>query len=210
MEKERLLKAVTKGEIKLVKLLIDGGVDVNCQGYDGKIPLLEACSFVPENKDSDFLFVLVDILLNGGANPNVQDPIGRTPLMYALRYSLSAEHLRAENSFYYYDIEQFNNCPMVPCSYTDFKELKSSLTKTSTIEKELQYDVGDDILRQMYEPNESCCTKNMSIPTKRKCDSNVENHLRNINPFLKKIKMKSKLLYLVKSSVLEDVVFDFA
>ncbi|CAG2192402.1 unnamed protein product [Mytilus edulis] len=81
MEKDRLLKAIVKREIKLVKLLIDGGVDVKCRGYDGKTPLLVACSFVPEDKDSDSLLSLVGRLIRGGANPNVQDPLGRTPLI---------------------------------------------------------------------------------------------------------------------------------
>lgn len=66
-------------------------IDVNCRGYDGKTPVLVACSFVPEDKDSDSLLSLVDRLIRGGANPNVQDPIGRTPLMYAVRYSLSTD-----------------------------------------------------------------------------------------------------------------------
>ncbi|CAG2255302.1 unnamed protein product [Mytilus edulis] len=190
-----LLKAVAKWEIKLVKLLVDGGVDVNCRGYDGKTPLLVACSFVPENKNSDSLFVLVEILIRGGANPNGQDPIGRTPLMYAVRHSISTgiinmlldsgadpnihdnhgrnivsytkrkywatykcifkDHMRTKSGFYYYDIEQFNNCPMGSCSHTDFKELERSLTKTNKTVKELQFDVGDDILLRMTEPNES-------------------------------------------------------
>ncbi|VDI42044.1 Hypothetical predicted protein, partial [Mytilus galloprovincialis] len=94
MEKDRLLTAIAKREVKLVKLLIDGGVDVNCRGYDGKTPLLVACSFVPEDKDSDSVLSLVDRLIRGGANPNVQDPIGRTPLMYAVRYSLSTDIIK--------------------------------------------------------------------------------------------------------------------
>ncbi|CAG2255303.1 unnamed protein product [Mytilus edulis] len=94
MEKDRLLKAIVKREIKLVKLLIDGGVDVNCRGYDGKTPLLVACSFVPEDKDSDSLLSLVGRLIRGGANPNVQDPLGRTPLMYAVRFSLSTDIIK--------------------------------------------------------------------------------------------------------------------
>ncbi|CAC5401374.1 unnamed protein product [Mytilus coruscus] len=210
-EKERLLKAVAKGEIKLVKLLVDGGVDVNCRGYDDKTPLLVACSFDPEYKNSDYIFVLVEILIRGGANPNAQDQIGRTPLMYAVRHSLSTgiinlllengadpnihdkngrnivsytkkkywptyrcifkKHLWAESTFQYNDLRQFNNCPMVPCSYTDFKERCSSLTKSNTIVKHLQYDVGDHILRRMSDHNESCYAKNRSLLPKQKCKS---------------------------------------
>ncbi|XP_063420656.1 ankyrin repeat domain-containing protein 50-like [Mytilus trossulus] len=90
-EKEMLLKAVAQGQIKLVKLLIDGGVDVNFQGYDGKTPLIVACSFVAENKDSDSLIVLINLLLKSGAYTNAQDMKGRTPLMYAVRHCLSID-----------------------------------------------------------------------------------------------------------------------
>ncbi|CAC5367606.1 unnamed protein product [Mytilus coruscus] len=88
-----LLKAVAQVKIKLVKLLMDGGVDVNFQGYDGKTPLIVACSFVVEKKDSDSesLMMLISLLIKGGANTNAHDMKGRTPLMYAVRHFLSTD-----------------------------------------------------------------------------------------------------------------------
>ncbi|CAG2224737.1 unnamed protein product [Mytilus edulis] len=86
-----MLKAVAQRKIKLVKLLLDGGVDVNFQGYDGKTPLIVACSFQHQHQDSDSLIMLINLLIKGGANINAQDMKGRTALMYAIRHVLATD-----------------------------------------------------------------------------------------------------------------------
>ncbi|CAC5367615.1 unnamed protein product [Mytilus coruscus] len=86
-----MLKAVAQRKIKLVKLLLDGGVDVNFQGYDGKTPLIVACSCLHENENSDCMILLINLLIKGGANINAHDMKGRTALMYAVRHVLATD-----------------------------------------------------------------------------------------------------------------------
>ena len=86
-----MLKAVAQRKIKLVKLLLDGGVDVNFQGYDGKTPLIVSCSFLHQNEDSDSMIKLINLLIKGGANVNAQDMKGRTALMYAVHHVLATD-----------------------------------------------------------------------------------------------------------------------
>ena len=86
-----LLKAVAQRKIKLIKLLLQGGVNIDIQGYDGKTPLIVACSFVPEDFENETLVVLIEFLLKNGASPNLQDIKGRTALMYAFRHALSVD-----------------------------------------------------------------------------------------------------------------------
>ncbi|CAG2223361.1 unnamed protein product [Mytilus edulis] len=90
-DKEMMLKAVAQRKIKLVKLLLHGGVDVNFQGYDGKTPLIVACSFLHQNEDSESMITLINLLIKGGANTNAQDMKGRTALMYAVRHVLATD-----------------------------------------------------------------------------------------------------------------------
>ena len=75
----------------MVRLLLDGGTDVNYQGYDGKTPLSIACSFIHQTDDDGKVLFLVKLLLRHGANTNIQDINGRTPLMHAFRYGSSSE-----------------------------------------------------------------------------------------------------------------------
>ncbi|XP_063420660.1 ankyrin repeat domain-containing protein 34B-like [Mytilus trossulus] len=90
-DKEMMLKAVAQRKIKLIKLLLDGGVDVNFQGYDGKTPLIVACSFLHQNEESDSMIMLINLLIKGGANINAQDMKGRSALMYAVRHVLATD-----------------------------------------------------------------------------------------------------------------------
>lgn len=90
-DEDLLLKAVAQRKTKLVKVLVQGGVDLDNQGYDGKTPLIIACSFVPEEEDRDTetLAVLIKLLLQNGADPNMKDIMGKTAIMYAFRHALS-------------------------------------------------------------------------------------------------------------------------
>ncbi|VDH99830.1 Hypothetical predicted protein [Mytilus galloprovincialis] len=73
---------------KLVRLLVDGGTDVNYQGYDGKTALMIACSFISQSEKDKVIF-FVKLLLDRGADPNLRDINGRTVLMHAFRYRAS-------------------------------------------------------------------------------------------------------------------------
>lgn len=75
-----------------MKLLLQGGVDIDYQGYDGKTPLIVACSFLPEeNTEKEPLLPIIKLLLKEGADPNVHDLKGRTAIMYAFRHALSID-----------------------------------------------------------------------------------------------------------------------
>src|SRR5262249_20492964 len=59
-----------------VKLVLDGGADVNARTFDGRAPLYLAASQSDRN-------AVIELLLSRGADPNTKLMIGRTPLMVA-------------------------------------------------------------------------------------------------------------------------------
>ncbi|CAC5419979.1 unnamed protein product [Mytilus coruscus] len=83
-----LLTAVAQQKKKLVRLLVDGGTDVNYQGYDGKTALMIACSFISQTEKEKVMY-FVKLLLDRDADPNLQDINGRTVLIHAFRYRAS-------------------------------------------------------------------------------------------------------------------------
>ena len=83
-----MLTAVALKKLKLVKILLEGGVKVNHKGYDGKTALTVACSVLIEEADHPNLLSLVRLLLLHGVDPNIRDIKGRTCLMYALQHVL--------------------------------------------------------------------------------------------------------------------------
>jgi serine/threonine-protein phosphatase 6 regulatory ankyrin repeat subunit B len=70
---ETLVKAAEKGNINIVKKLLNSGVDINIRGDYGQTALMEASSH-------KFL-MLVDFLIKSGADVNAQDKHGRTALI---------------------------------------------------------------------------------------------------------------------------------
>lgn len=76
----------TKPDIKIIKLLIDSGADVNIKDSGGDTPLIYAAY------DSDP--EIIKFLLAQGADINVQDDEGITALMKAIQYNLSVEVTR--------------------------------------------------------------------------------------------------------------------
>ncbi|XP_016518697.1 ankyrin repeat domain-containing protein 34B isoform X2 [Poecilia formosa] len=77
-----LISAASCGKLRLVRLLVEGGAQVNGSNQRGETPLLAACKALrgePAGKES---VKLLRFLLQNKADPNAQDQEGRTPLMY--------------------------------------------------------------------------------------------------------------------------------
>ena len=74
-----MIAAAMGGHTKIVKLLIEGGADVNAEGDDGRTPL-----HLTSNREQALL------IISKGADVNVKDKNGFTPLMVAVSPSLNA------------------------------------------------------------------------------------------------------------------------
>ncbi|CAC5367608.1 unnamed protein product [Mytilus coruscus] len=198
-----LLKAVAQRKMKLVKLLVDGGVNVNFQGYDGKTPLIVACSFVAEekNSDSDSLIVLINLLLKSGANTNTQDMMGRTPLMYAVRHFLSIDIIQlildndADPNILDNDGRSTLNyikrkcLPQYRCIFK--KYMRSELNSHSYHEQRITsrsiysqstVDIKNNIFRRVSDSTETCRQKQLTLLPKRKCKSYTSESFIVCNP----------------------------
>ncbi|KAM4724393.1 ankyrin repeat domain-containing protein 34B [Anableps anableps] len=78
-----LISAASSGKLRLVRLLVEGGAQVNRSNQRGETALLAACKALrgePAGKES---VKLLKFLLQNKADPNAQDQDGRTALMYA-------------------------------------------------------------------------------------------------------------------------------
>ena len=71
----KLQATIAMNKIKLVKILIEGGVDVNKKFKSGLTPIVTACI---ENNAQ-----IVRILLDNGADLTARDSLGRTIFHYA-------------------------------------------------------------------------------------------------------------------------------
>lgn len=80
-----LFDAVRLGKYKLVRILIEGGVNVNSTTKSGRTPLMVACTTIAEQYSENSVEIekVIHWLLQHGSDPNLQDCKGRTCLMYA-------------------------------------------------------------------------------------------------------------------------------
>ncbi|KAL4608089.1 ankyrin repeat domain-containing protein 34B-like [Arapaima gigas] len=78
-----LITAAQLGKLRLVRLLVEGGAQVNERNQRGETPLLVACKALGGQQGSSPSLRLIQYLLENQADPNSQDKAGRTPLMYA-------------------------------------------------------------------------------------------------------------------------------
>ncbi|CAC5378397.1 unnamed protein product [Mytilus coruscus] len=78
--------AVAEKKIKLIKILLQGGTDVNGRAYDGKTALMIACCYIREEDHDGDISEIIRLLLENKTDPNLQDLKGRSALMYALVY----------------------------------------------------------------------------------------------------------------------------
>ncbi|CAG2201249.1 unnamed protein product [Mytilus edulis] len=83
--------AVAQRKLKLIKILLEGGSNINVQAYDGKTALMIALSFFRADEQVENNTEVIQLLLKHEADPNLQDLQGRTALMYALRYKATAK-----------------------------------------------------------------------------------------------------------------------
>ena len=79
-----LINALSDGKMKLAKLLIEGGQNVNCCNSSGVTPLMLASILKVENEHIPKKLQLIKCLLENKANLYAVDLPGRTALMYAL------------------------------------------------------------------------------------------------------------------------------
>ncbi|XP_037652313.1 ankyrin repeat domain-containing protein 34B isoform X2 [Sebastes umbrosus] len=78
-----LISAAASCKIRLVRLLVEGGAQVNRCNPKGETPLLAACKALRGEPAGPETLKLLTYLLQNKADPNAQDRAGRTPLMYA-------------------------------------------------------------------------------------------------------------------------------
>ena len=73
---EQLLKECEKGELKIVKFLVENGANIEIKDNNGMTPLSNACR-------GGYLDV-VKFLIENGANIETKDVNGMTPLLKAI------------------------------------------------------------------------------------------------------------------------------
>nr|XP_046269179.1 ankyrin repeat domain-containing protein 34B [Scatophagus argus] len=78
-----LISAASSCKLRLVRLLVEGGAQVNGRNPRGETALLAACKALRGEPASPDTVKLLTYLLDNKADPNVQDQAGRTALMYA-------------------------------------------------------------------------------------------------------------------------------
>jgi ankyrin repeat protein len=77
-----LMHAVSVGNIYMIRILLDQGVDVNTTDYDGNTPLhLAVKNYIDEYLSID----IIKLLFESGADPKIINVFGETPATYVLR-----------------------------------------------------------------------------------------------------------------------------
>ena len=89
-----LLKAAKMLKLRLVRLMLDGGVDVNWQNVEGCNALM--CVITSHTTTADdphaaSKLTMVDYLLKVGADPNARDRSGKTALIHACQQNSDAD-----------------------------------------------------------------------------------------------------------------------
>ncbi|XP_051248586.1 ankyrin repeat domain-containing protein 34B [Dicentrarchus labrax] len=77
-----LISAASSAKLRLVRLLVEGGAQVNGRNPRGETALLAACKALRGEPGPETVKLLT-YLLHNKADPNAQDRAGRTALMYA-------------------------------------------------------------------------------------------------------------------------------
>uniref|UniRef100_A0A673H7M3 Uncharacterized protein n=1 Tax=Sinocyclocheilus rhinocerous TaxID=307959 RepID=A0A673H7M3_9TELE len=77
-----LISAAQLGKLRLVRLLVEGGAQVNERNQRGETPLLAACRALRGDQSGSSMLRLIQYLLRNQADPSIQDKTGHTALMY--------------------------------------------------------------------------------------------------------------------------------
>ncbi|XP_062296840.1 ankyrin repeat domain-containing protein 34B [Scomber scombrus] len=77
-----LISAAASSKLRLVRLLVEGGAQVNRRNPRGETALLAACKTLRGEPVGPLTVKLLTYLLKNKADPNAQDRAGRTALMY--------------------------------------------------------------------------------------------------------------------------------
>ncbi|XP_076605181.1 uncharacterized protein LOC143331903 [Chaetodon auriga] len=78
-----LISAASSYKLRLVRLLVEGGAQINGRNPRGETALLAACKALKGEPAGPETVKLLTYLLQNKADPNAQDRAGRTALMYA-------------------------------------------------------------------------------------------------------------------------------
>ncbi|KAM9354834.1 uncharacterized protein KZ484_012944 [Pholidichthys leucotaenia] len=78
-----LINAASSGKHRLVRLLVEGGAQVNGSNPRGETALLAACKALRGEPSGPEMVKILTYLLQNKADPDAQDQAGRTALMYA-------------------------------------------------------------------------------------------------------------------------------
>ncbi|XP_070834679.1 ankyrin repeat domain-containing protein 34C [Chaetodon trifascialis] len=78
-----LISAASSCKLRLVRLLVEGGAQINGRNPRGETALLAACKALKGEPAGPQTVKLLTYLLQNKADPNAQDRAGRTALMYA-------------------------------------------------------------------------------------------------------------------------------
>ena len=82
-EGSALVKACWLGRLRLVRLLVEGGTEVNNRTEEGRTALMASCMTTYRDTQTTPKIKMVKYLLEHKADPNIQDKYGKTALMYA-------------------------------------------------------------------------------------------------------------------------------
>ncbi|XP_066270802.1 ankyrin repeat domain-containing protein 34C-like [Branchiostoma lanceolatum] len=90
-EGNALLKAAWLRRLRLARLLIEGGADINSSNEDGQNALMIACMSTYKDDQSVDKAKIVRYLLDNKADVNCKDKVGRTALIYACKEKAGAD-----------------------------------------------------------------------------------------------------------------------
>ncbi|CAC5416274.1 unnamed protein product [Mytilus coruscus] len=79
-----LMYALSTGKLKLAKILIEGGQDINFCNSSGVTPLMLASNLEVGDENIPKKLLIIKCIIDNKANMKAVDNIGRTALMYAL------------------------------------------------------------------------------------------------------------------------------
>lgn len=82
-EGQTFLKAATLKRLRLLRMMVDGGIDVNVKDLDGQTAIMcVILSSIEDKFQTSSKEIIIEYLLRKGADPNIQDCKGKTALIH--------------------------------------------------------------------------------------------------------------------------------